>query len=238
MNMIIYAAVSDHAAVEGQANRMRDLAEALGADTVFARDHHTSKSINLPVATLEWTRWGSERKLKMMIRDNFHDVNLLVMSNSVIDLPLDTFYEQHDFAWYQEQIARKQNYCFKDWTTEELEDPRILRVMRKNGNGWSTVDSDEKDRWTARTSSTKWYGNDWSSGELIPVGPTPFTEDTVFYCADRAYAEGIPEHAKPYTGPCSKFILSLDAWSDLIRVSQAIVDHVQSKYDADIKLNS
>lgn len=226
--MNIYAQLSEHPAVVTQITRMRDLATDLTADTACVRHHHTSKSINLPVATLAWARWGVEGKLTMMIRDNFHDINLLVQSNSDIALPLDVFYDQSDFAWYQREIDRNRLYSFSDWTDEEIADPRILRVMRKNGNGWSSVRPDEKDRWTARMEDTAWYESDWSSCKLIPVGPVPFTDATVFYRAPFAFAEGIPERASCYTGPCSKFILSLNSWSKLIDVSRVIVAYVKS----------
>lgn len=224
------ASLSTNYEVAKQLDRMRHLGEALSADFSYVSHNHTSKSINLPVATYEWTRWTAEGKLMMRVRDNFHDINLLVMANSPIALPLDVFYKQRDFAWYQEEIEKTKKYCFRDWTDEELEDPRILRVKYKNGNGWRSISGTKKDRWTTRMESTEWYGNDWSGGELIPLGPVPFTDETVFYHAETAYAEGIPEHAGPYTGPCAKFILALNSWDELIRVSSIIVKHVEANH--------
>ena len=201
---------------------MTALARELGADDAFIRHSHTSKSMALPVATYRW-----ENGLEFAIRDNFHDINLFVKAKTLIDIPLDFLHARRDFAWYLEEINRKQRYCFRDWSPAEIEDPRILRVPRKNGNGWDTRSPDEKDRWADRMSSTAWYNCDWSSSTLLTVGPTPFDETTKFFHMPHAYAEGIPELAEPYTGPCNKFILSLTSWGELVYKSKLILDHVK-----------
>ena len=205
-----------HAAALQQIGLIQQLAARLGATFTVAH-FHTSKSIKLPVPTI---KLGG---LTLMLRDNFHDLNLYVKSDRVLTFPLNFFYQQpNDYAWYLGQIERKREYCFRDWTDDEVNDPRILRVLRKNGNGWSEIRGDEKDRWAARASSTAWYSQDWSSGELLTEGPTPFTNETVFYRAGRAYAEGIPAHAKPYSQPCCEFILALDSWEELTRIAVGV----------------
>lgn len=215
--------------VATQLARMEELAAVLKCDSAHVSHTHVSKSITLPVPTFQWTRWGEQHLLTMMARDNFHDLNLYVEASEPIALPLDVFYTQRNFRWYQEAIESKRNYCFKDWTDEEMNDPRITRVKRKNGNGWSEVRSDEKDRWDARLESTEWHGKHWSSGVLIPHGPVPFTDDTVFYQASHAFGEGIPGNAGPYIEPCSKFMISLNSWEDLTRVSKIVALYSESK---------
>jgi hypothetical protein len=215
--------LSIHDAVDRQLVLMEALENELGADGALVEHSHCSKSIHLPVCSLAW----EQPALLMRIRDNFYDVNLYVETDFAVDLPLGTFYDVQDFAWYGEQMQKKADYCFCDWSAEEVNDPRILRVMRLRREGWSTVKPEEKDRWLARMSSTAWYGSDWASGELLAEGPVPFTAETRFYRAERAFAEGIPECAPPYRGRSKKFILCLPNWEELRRVSKLIVEHVK-----------
>jgi hypothetical protein len=225
MRIIVHENLSNHQAVENQLRRMEKLANDLGAEHAWVRHTHTSKSIVLPVVTCAWySHRGQE--LLMSMRDNFHDISLLVNSETEVSLPLGALHEERDFKWYLGEIERKRNYCFHDWSEEEMADPRILRVLRKNGNGWYSVQPDEKDRWVARMTSTDWYSRDWSSTQLVPEGPIPFTTDTRFYAVARAGTEGMPEHAPSYLGPCKKFILGLRSWEELERVARVIVDHV------------
>lgn len=153
-------------------------------------------------------------------QNNFYDWNLLVESDKVIDMPLSFFYTLLTFAWYMENINEKRGYSFAGWTDEEMNDPRILRVQCSYG--WSKVSGEEKDRWDNRMTSTDWYDRDWSSGKLIAVGPNPFNEDTVFYSAPKAQAEGIKGFHEPYTGPCKAFILQLNTWEEVVNVCSSI----------------
>ena len=208
-----------------QFEAINKLVNQLGA--TFTVEHsHTSKSITLPVPTI--TMPG----LTFMLRDNFHDLHLYVRSDEVLNLPLSFFYTPQTFQWYQGKILSKRAYSFADWTDEEMNDPRVLRVLRKNGNGWSEVSGDAKDRWAARASSTDWYSRDWSRGKLIHVGPVPFTDATVFYETGHAYAQGIPHTAKPYYGPCREFVNEVNGWDELTRLCLGIAEHVSTNKGA------
>ncbi len=207
-----------------QVSQITKLAQQLNAAQAVIEHHHTSKSIRLPVPTIT-----VKPGLAFMLRDNFHDLNLYVRSEKELDLPLDFFYKPLTFAWYQETIQSKRRYCFSDWTDEEMNDPRILRVRRKNGNGWSEVDDKEKDRWTARDGSTEWYSMDWSSGMLLTSGPVPFTDATTFYDARTAFGEGIPHSPRPYSQPCKEFMNSVNTWDDLTRLCLGIVERARKQ---------
>lgn len=198
----------------GQINRMQELEDLLDCD-VQVIGTHNSKSIALPVVKYE------KNGFEFSIRDNFYDVNLLVKSPEILDIPFSFLYLEKDFSWYQQQIDRKQNYSFQHWSKEEISDPRILRVKMPNGN-WSEKKGDEKDRWSNRMSSTEWYGRDWSSGKLIHIGNIPFDKDSKFYHAGTAYAEGIKERAELYTKPCNKFIISCD-WEKVFWIIKFIL---------------
>lgn len=202
---------------ESQLSKWLQMAVRLNCPEISVSGTHTSKSLELPVMVMNFDR------VSFAARDNFHDVNVMVKSLASIDIPLSFFYEQHGFDWYQEAINKKRGYSFRDWTDDEINDHRILRVKRKNGNGWCEVKGDEKDRWTNRFNSTEWYVRDWSSGLLITEGPTPFDANTKFYDARQPFAEGIKcGTLKPYAGPCQEFINCLGGWNDLERIISGI----------------
>lgn len=209
-----------HEAAKRQLDKIALLAQQL--DAGYTVDHfHTSKSIQLPVPTIRLPG------LVFMVRDNFHDLNLYVKSETEINLPLSFFYKPRNFEWYSDVIQKKRNYSFRDWSDEELNDLRILRVQRKNGNGWCEVEGEEKDRWLARASSTSWYTRDWSSGLLLTSGPSPFTDATTFYAAESAFGQGIPHHPQPYSGPCKEFLNCVDGnWDEVLRLCLGIKEHI------------
>jgi len=210
-----------HAAALRQIEMINKLTRQLNAE-VSIEHYHTSKSIKLPVPTI--TMPG----LTFMVRDNFHDVNVYVRTDEELALPLTYFYTPLTFEWYCETVQSCREYSYRDWTDEEMNDPRILRVRRKNGNGWSEGNGAKKDRWIARDSSTAWYENDWSSGMLLTSGPVPFTADTVFYDARTAFGQGIPKCPKPYSGPCREFMNEVGDWAELTRICLGIAEHVRN----------
>ena len=90
-----------------QFEAINKLVNQLGA--TFTVEHsHTSKSITLPVPTI--TMPG----LTFMLRDNFHDLNLYVRSDEVLNLPLSFFYTPQTFQWYQGKILSKRAYSFAE----------------------------------------------------------------------------------------------------------------------------
>ena len=169
----------------GQFERFKRLAASItGICRVVGT--HISKSIALPVVEISTVRGY------FLLRDNFHDVNLYICWDEEPPITLDDAYPCLDWDWYLNEIDRKRGYCYKGWSDEEMEDPRILRVQVTYDNGntvWREVKGEEKDRWMARMTDPTWYGKDWSSGELIPDGP--IGPGCKFYCASYPYAEGI-----------------------------------------------
>ena len=206
---------------ERQFEKFRELAAAFD-EPLTVVGTHTSKSIQLPVVAFR-TRNGW-----FVLRDNFHGLNLCCMWDFAPSLPLAALYTERDFAWYQGILARKRGYSYKGWTDEEMADPRILRVRVTHDNGnsyWSKVRPEEKDRWAARQSSTEWFGQDWSSGKVLAIGPRDesgcFTEATKFYVAEHSFAEGIssvvPADAlAPWEPGSSQFILSLGGYDETL----------------------
>ena len=217
--------IFSHEAANSQIGKAHQLAARLGMPGFAIKSSHTSKGILLPVPTL------SIEGLSFTFRDNFHDLNLLVKSDREINMRLDFFYTPQSLDWYKENIDRNRNYSFRDWTDEEISDPRILRVQRKNGS-WKEIEGDEKGRWNERMTSTAWYCNDWSGGELLYSGPCPFAEETLFYPAPNAYAEGISSHAKTYMGPCKEFLNYVNDWQELERLCIGIKNAYSTSHPA------
>lgn len=163
------------------ARRTRITAEVVGS--------HRSKSIDLPVVKLSTD--GGE----FTLRDNFHDVNLMAILRSPATLSLEQLFagiqEPLTWEWYLAEIERARGYSWREWSDEEMNDPRILRVRDKRPgcDMWWEKKGDEKDRWATRMTSPAWFSRDWSSGEFTWDGD--FGPGVKLYRQDHAYAEGI-----------------------------------------------
>lgn len=221
-----------HDAARAQIIRAKDLARELGGGKLVINSQHYSKSIKLPVPTIILPG------LSFTFRDNFHDLNLLVECDKMMDIPLDFLYKPQSFEWYMEAINSKRGYSYRDWSDDEMNNPQVLRVQRKRGTpGWQEISGDEKDRWAERMTSTEWYTHDWSSGVLITTGPNnPFDASTTFYHAPRAYAEGIVCEPwarvsrgdfKPYTKPCKSFLNCINGWDEMVSICKGIANSVK-----------
>jgi hypothetical protein len=168
-------------AIAAFATRFRATAEVVGS--------HRSKSIDLPVIKIS-TDTG-----EFTLRDNFHDINLMAVLRSPATLSLEQFFtgiqEPQTWEWYLEEIERARGYSWREWSDEEMNDPRILRVRDKRPgcDMWWEKKGDEKDRWAARMTSPAWYSRDWSSSEFTWDGD--FGPGVKLYRQDHAYAEGI-----------------------------------------------
>lgn len=173
-----------------QLGRFRRLAEGLGVEP-RAVGSHRSKSIDLPV--VELVVGG----VRCLLRDNFYSVEMAVQSPQPVTLPIASLFagilEPHDWAWYLAQIDRARGYSWKFWTDEEMDDPRILRVIVTRENGmrqeW-TVTPEVKDRWLKRLTDPEWYGKDWDA-PLTYDGA--FGPDAVLFVQDHTYCEGISD---------------------------------------------
>lgn len=156
---------------------------------------HTSKSCKLPVIAIDTV------VASYVLRDNFHDVNLVVETCAPLTLPLNVFYERVNYDEYQAIMQRCRGYTYGVWSEEEMNHPGILRVARPNGS-WSEVSGREKDNWLRRNVDTTWYTKSWSSGKLLPCRSvndkieawpegTPFDASTIFYQMPQCYLQGI-----------------------------------------------
>lgn len=167
--------------VAALARRFRVTAEVVGS--------HRSKSIDLPVIMLS-TDAGT-----FTLRDNFHDINLMTILRHPSTLSLEQLFtgiqKPLTWDWYLSQIERARNYSWREWSDEEMNDPRILRVRDKRAGVdlWWEKKSDEKARWAKRLSSPAWFSHDWSSGELVWDGD--FGPGVKLFHQKHAYAQGI-----------------------------------------------
>jgi hypothetical protein len=172
---------------------------------------HRSKSIDLPVVKLS-TDAG-----EFTLRDNFHDINLMAILRSPATLSLEQFFadiqEPLTWEWYLAEIERARGYSWREWSDEEMNDPRILRVRDKRPgcDMWWEKKGDEKDRWATRMTSPAWYIRDWSSGELTWDGD--FGPGVKLYRQDHAYAEGIDVTTtnRKYVKGVSDFIIATNS---------------------------
>ena len=187
-------------AVADLAKRFRITAEVVSS--------HRSKSIDLPVVMLS-TDAGA-----FTLRDNFGDINLMAVLRNPTTLSLEQFFadiqEPLTWEWYLAQIGRARDHSWREWSDEEMNDPRILRVRDKRAGVamWWEKQSDAKDRWAARMSSPAWYSHDWSSGELTWDGG--FGPGVKLFHQGHAYAEGIKISTsnRKYVKGISAFIIA------------------------------
>ncbi len=184
------------------AARFRVTAEVVGS--------HRSKSIELPVVKLS-TDAG-----EFTLRDNFHDVNLMAILEGPSTLSLEQLFagiqEPLTWEWYLAEIERARGYSWREWTDEEMNDPRILRVRDKRpGDMWWEKKGAEKDRWAARMTSPAWYSHDWSHGEFSWDGD--FGPGVKLYRQDYAHAEGIKVTTsnRRYVKGVSDFIIATNS---------------------------
>jgi hypothetical protein len=156
---------------------------------------HMSKSCKLPVVAFRMPGgW-------VLLRDNFYDINLLVVWDSPIDfLSMDDVYgEPQAYSWYAQTLDQVRGYTFRHWTNEEIADPRILRVKVTTAadpkGHWSAVSAEAKDRWAERSTSVEWL-QDWG-GHAIPTAERDadgrFCENTKFYRFDTPHLQGLRE---------------------------------------------
>ncbi len=184
------------------AQRFRIKAEVVGS--------HRSKSIDLPVVKIT-TDAG-----EFTLRDNFYDINLMAILRQPSTLSLDQLFEGIQepltWDWYLSEIERARNYSWREWTDEEMNDPRILRVRdkREGVNTWWDKKAEEKERWANRMTSPEWYSEDWSNDEFSWDGT--FGPGVKLYRQSHAFAQGISVTTKneKYQKGISDFIIATD----------------------------
>lgn len=183
--------------------RIRVTAEVVGS--------HRSKSIDLPVVMLS-TDAG-----KFTLRDNFHDINLMAILRDPSTLSLEQLFvdiqEPLTWEWYLAEIDRARNYSWREWTDEEMNDPRILRVKDKRPgvDMWWEKKGEEKDRWAVRMANPAWFSRDWSSDEITWDGS--FGPGVKLFRQGHAHAEGIKVTTtnQKYLKGVSDFIIATDS---------------------------
>jgi hypothetical protein len=208
-------------AVATLTRRLRLTAEVVGS--------HRSKSIDLPVVMLS-TDVG-----QFTLRDNFSDVNLMAILSHPANLTLDRFFadiqEPLTWEWYLSQVDRARGYSWREWTDEEMSDPRILRVRDKRSSTWWEKTGAEKDRWLNRMFSPAWHSIDWSSGDLTWDGE--FGPGVRLYHQGHAYAEGIKVTTsnRKYLKGVSDFIISTNTLESAVAMIERL--HVDPFYGSD-----
>ncbi len=186
---------------------------------------HCSKSITLPVVMLS-TNAG-----EFTLRDNFHDINLMVVLRSPTTLTLEQFFvgiqEPLTWDWYLSEVERARKYSWREWSDEEMNDPRILRVRDKRTgvDMWGEKTSDEKDRWANRMSSPAWHSRDWSNGELTWDGD--FGPGVKLFHQGHAYAEGIKVTTsnRKYLKGINDFIIATDTLASAVAMIERLVSN-------------
>ena len=176
------------------------LAKDLGAK-VSVVGHHTSKSIKLPVVEMVFPNKG-----KILLRDNFHSLEIAVLWDYVPDLEYrhvyrhvgewvgDGKYEEQDgWKWYLNQVSRCEEYSWKGWSDEELNDPRITRVQVSRSDGskyWVDTTPDKKEMWLKRMTDPAWYYR-YSGGCLLHDGE--FGPGVALFMGCSTFLEGISD---------------------------------------------
>jgi hypothetical protein len=207
-------------AIVALAKRIHVTAEVVGS--------HSSKSIDLPVVKIS-TEVG-----EFILRNNFHDINLMAILKSPSTLSLEQLFagiqEPLTWEWYLAEIERARGYSWREWSDEEMNDPRILRVRDKRPgcDMWWEKKGAEKDRWAARMSSPAWYSQDWSNCEFTWDGD--FGPGVKLFRQDYAYAEGIKATTsnRKYLKGVSDFIIATNTLAAAITMIERF--HIVSQH--------
>lgn len=71
--------------------------------------HHHSKSVKLPVTCFRFTPYG-QVSAYAFVRDNFHDIKVVVVSDSPITIPYPAVYQEWDQERYEHEVERYVGY--------------------------------------------------------------------------------------------------------------------------------
>ena len=182
---------------------------------------HVSKSCSLPVVQFAFPH-GS-----FFVRNNFHDISLGVKWDHALHLDYSKIYKRMTWEEYMHEVDRCRGYSWSEWSDEDMDNPKILRVPRRKSKDpiqWDEVNSKKKDRWIKRFEDPEWYWSDWSSARIVG----DFGNDGEFYEAPYTYAEGIGSNICencPYSHGLSEFML---CYNDYDRVEE-VIDYVRGK---------
>ena len=192
-----------------QIDRFRQFAEGLGMPW-DAVGRHTSKSIALPVIRITC---GDK---DIYIRDNFHDLNVCVVSPNPITTPLNAMFagvlEPRNWDWYLGEIAKCRGYSWREWSDDQMETPGLL-ALSDDAPDYMVKKPETKRRWRARMTDPAWWGHDWSSGSKI-TWEGAFGPDATLWVQYHPFMQGIeplvPSGAnEPYKPGCRNFALAL-----------------------------
>jgi hypothetical protein len=180
-----------------QIQKFWDLAKGLEVGITVVGSH-ISKSIKLPVVQLAFPGKG-----RILLRDNFHSLEIAVLWDFVPDLKLWDIYPEaqertetgrdgpKNWEWYKYHISRCEGYSWKGWSEAELADPRITRVEVDRGDGykyWTDTTPAKKERWAKRWTDPEWHEKDWG-GKVLWEGT--FGPDATLYLGTCTFLEGI-----------------------------------------------
>lgn len=206
-----------------QIESFKALAARLGArlDVVGS---HCSKSIRLPVVRF------SINGCHFYLRDNFYDLNLCVLAVDPIHIPLaemfDGVYEPQTWDWYLNEIARCRGYSWREWSDEQMDDPKLLQLT-SDAPSFLVKSQKEKDNWIRRMTDPTWWWTNWAGGLISWDGD--FGPGAVLWIQGHPFMQGIedlvPARANQRYAPgCSAFSLSVGSYEGaeliILRVSR------------------
>jgi hypothetical protein len=206
-----------------QIEQFRLFTETLGSpwDVV---GHHTSKSIQLPVICIVCG------DMKVYLRDNFHDINLCVVSEKPITTPMSVLFdgvlEPLSWDWYLAQVAKCRGYSWREWTDEQMDTPGLLTFSNDAVPSYMAKQPSQKARWIHRMTSPAWYREDWSSNTIVWEG-----EDgpgATLWVQSHPFMQGIetlvPKSAsQPYKPGCCGFALALPSLDDARKLMMKLI---------------
>lgn len=185
---------------------------------------HRSKSIELPVVRLEFD--GT----KVYVRDNFNDVNVCVVADRPVNIPLPVLFketvEERDWLWYLDEVARCRKYVWRDWSDEELNGPEFATTAK--GAASRSTSAEAKARWLRRMTDPEWFTRDWCHSTISWEGE--FGPGTKLWVQHYPYLEGIDDHVlvghrAPYKPGCTGFALALATIEQAGTFIQRIREH-------------
>jgi len=164
---------------------------------------HTSKSVKLPVTCFRFAPY-EQVEAYVFVRDNFHNIKAVVVSDSPIHMPYHVVHMEWSPERYEEELKRYSKYHEND-TPEEAQKRRVLMATDDWFKDWSSGVLLRKDGRIYRTGS---YQSVYCEGIDTPL----MAENAVF---------------KPYEDGDKSFVCEVDSYTIVARILEHVIDSLE-----------
>lgn len=165
--------------INGIANILTNRSDEGGFGPPKIVSSHSSKSVGLPVSCFKFSPYDQVAAYAF-IRDNFHDIKVVVVSDSPIYIPYHILYPEWSQEKYNDEKERYRGYP-EDEIILEVEGP--IRGQKRINRRQELLAS----------GTDEWYSEDWSHGSILRKNDRIYRAEGVH----EVYCEGIDDLSLP-----------------------------------------